>query len=225
MDSHSSQIAGRVIARDKIVSHVWAWAVLLTGLFLFAMSIVLMVKADLGLGPWDIFHVGLSQASGFTLGQVAIVAGLVVLILAYVIGRQRPGPGTIANMLLIGIFIDWTYGYVPTMTYYPFKFVMFLGGMVLMGVASAIYIGAGLGAGPRDSLMLAVHRVTGMSIRLTRTVIEAVCLCHRFSPGRYVRAGYRPVCDWYRSGGPILSQFVQGQKPALIFRRILSRLG
>ena len=173
MDSQSSQVAGRQIARDKIISHLWAWAVLLVGLFLFALSIVFMVKADLGLGPWDIFHVGLSQASGYTLGQVAIAVGLVVLILSYLIGRQRPGPGTIANMLLIGIFIDWTYGYVPTMSNYPLKFVMFLGGMVLMGVASAIYIGAGLGAGPRDSLMLAVHRVTGMSIRLARTVIEA----------------------------------------------------
>jgi len=173
LDTQPSQLAKQSFARGKIASYVWAWTVLLVGLFLFGLSIVFMVKADLGLGPWDVFHVGLSQVSGFTLGQVAIFTGLLVLILAYLMAGERPGPGTIANMLLIGLFIDWTYGYIPTMTHYPLKVIMFVGGMVLMGVASAVYIGAGLGAGPRDSLMLGVHRVTGMSIRMSRTVIEA----------------------------------------------------
>lgn len=150
-----------------------AWLVLIVGLFLFSVSIVLQVKSDFGLGPWDIFHVGVARVSGLSLGEVSIIAGFVVVVLTYVLARVRPGPGTVANMVLIGVFIDWTYDLIPRMSQLPFQALMFASGMVLMGLASAVYIGAGLGAGPRDSLMLGLHHVTGWSVRLTRTVIEA----------------------------------------------------
>lgn len=173
MGSQSETVSKRVLFVNKLFSGIWAWAVLITGLFLFAESIVLMVKAQMGLGPWDIFHIGVVRVSGLPLGQVSIVTGLAIIIVAFVATREKPGAGTIANMVLIGLFVDWTYGYVPAMTEFPLQFAMFVGGMVLMGLASAVYIGAGLGAGPRDSLMLGLSRATGMSIRLTRTIIEA----------------------------------------------------
>ena len=158
---------------ERMRSYGRAWTVLVVGLFLFALSIVLQVKSDLGLGPWDVFHVGAARVSSLSLGQVSIITGLVVIILAYLVARVKPGPGTIANMILIGVFVDWTYGLVPTMTELPFKIAMFVSGLLLMGLATAVYIGAGLGAGPRDSLMLGLHRVTGLSVRVTRTFIEA----------------------------------------------------
>jgi uncharacterized membrane protein YczE len=158
---------------ERIWAQGKAWMVLVVGLFLFAFSIVLQVKSDLGLGPWDVFHVGAARVSGLSLGQVSIITGLVVIMLAYLVARVKPGPGTIANMILIGLFVDWTYGFVPTMTELPWKIGLFVSGLLLMGLATAVYIGAGLGAGPRDSLMLGLHRVTGLSVRVTRTFIEA----------------------------------------------------
>lgn len=183
MSSQSGTVRKRTFLVAKLCPWVWAWIVLIIGLFLFAESIVLMVKAQMGLGPWDLFHIGIVRVSGLPLGQVSIVTGLLIIIVAFLIAREKPGAGTIANMVLIGLFVDWTYGYVPAMTEFPLQFAMFVGGMVLMGLASAIYIGAGLGAGPRDSLMLGLSRVTGMSIRLTRTVIEAAVFIMGFLLG------------------------------------------
>ena len=167
----------------KALPVVRAWVVLTVGLFLFAVSIVLLVKSDLGLGPWDIFHVGFSKVSGLSLGQVSIVTGVVVIGVAYAIARVKPGLGTLANMVLIGVFIDWVNGPTPTMTYLPFKVAMFASGMVLMGLASAVYISAGLGAGPRDSLMLGVHQATGRSIGVARTIVEAAVFVAGFLMG------------------------------------------
>jgi uncharacterized membrane protein YczE len=112
-----------------------------------------------------------------------------VATVAYFLARVIPGLGTAANMVLIGFFIDWIYASVPTMTELPFKLAMFIGGMILMAIATAVYIAAGLGAGPRDSLMLGIHRSTGMSVRAARTIIEAsvftigFLLCGKFGPG------------------------------------------
>lgn len=148
-------------------------AVLVFGLFLFALSIDLQLKADLGLSPWDIFHLGLSNATGLTFGQVSILAGFAVIGITYAIARIKPGLGTVLNMVLIGVFIDLTLAHVPTMTQLPLQLVMFCGGVLLMGLATAIYIGARLGAGPRDTLMLGIHQASGVSVRIARTIVEA----------------------------------------------------
>jgi uncharacterized protein len=184
--------------------YVGQWVILIVGLAIFALSIVLQVRADVGLGPWDIFHVGVAQISSLTLGQVSILTGVVVVGVSYLIARIKPGLATVANMLLIGLFVDLIYDHVPLMTDLPWKVVMFVGGMVLMGVATAVYIGAGLGAGPRDSLMIGVHQATGRSVRVARTMVEAsvfvigFILCGKFGLGTLLFVvGIGPVVQFF----------------------------
>ena len=184
--------------------YVAQWMVLMFGLAIFALSVVLQVRANVGLGPWDIFHVGVAQVSSLTLGQVSILTGVVVIGVSYLIARIKPGPATVANMLFIGLVIDIIYDYVPLMTVLPWKVVMFVGGMVLMGVATAVYIGAGLGAGPRDSLMIGVHQATGRSVRVARTMVEAsvfvigFLLCGKFGLGTLLFVvGIGPIVQFF----------------------------
>jgi uncharacterized membrane protein YczE len=134
-----------------------------------------MIRAELGLGPWDAFHVGLSELTGISVGLVMNAVGLVIVVGALAI-RVRPGPGTIANMILIGIFADLLLPHLPTATGAIFPWIYLLGGIALCGIATGLYIGAGYGAGPRDSLMVGLAERTGWSIRLMRTLIEVSVL-------------------------------------------------
>ncbi len=192
------------LTAESVLKYAGQWVVLTIGLVIFALSIVLQVRADLGLGPWDIFHVGLAQVSSLTLGQISILTGIVVAGVAYVIANVKPGLGTLANVFFIGIFIDMMYESVPSMTEFHWKVAMFVGGMLLMGVATAIYMGAGLGAGPRDSLMLGIHRATGRSVRVARTLIEATVfvmgfiLCGKFGLGTILFVvGIGPIVQFF----------------------------
>jgi len=148
----------------------------MAGLFLYALAIVLMVRADLGLGPWDIFHVGVAGRLGWPLGRVSIVTGLAIIVLSYVAARIKPGAGTVANMICIGTFIDWLMPHMPVFRGWAVQVAVFGLGVLLEGLATRVYIGAGLGAGPRDGLMLGLSRITGRSIRLVRTRIEVTVL-------------------------------------------------
>lgn len=150
-------------------------ALLIGGLFLFALGIVLTLRSGLGLGPWDVLHQGLSLHLPLTFGQAGILAGGLVLLLAVLLG-ERPGPGTIANMIMIGVFIDlilWA-GWVPDLNAEGgvVRLVLDVLGVLTVGVGSALYIKAGLGAGPRDGLMLAVSRLSGRRVGVARTAIE-----------------------------------------------------
>jgi uncharacterized membrane protein YczE len=192
------------LTSGTVLRYVGQWIVLMFGLAIFALSVVLQVRANLGLGPWDIFHVGLAQVSSLTLGQVSILTGVAVVGVSYVIARVKPGLATVANMLFIGLFIDMMYDSVPSMTDFPWKVVMFVSGMVLMGIATAVYIGAGLGAGPRDSLMLGLHRATGRSVRVARTIVEGsvfvigFVLCGKFGLGTILFvAGIGPIVQFF----------------------------
>ena len=147
---------------------------LFAGLVTMGISIAFMVRSELGLAPWDVLHQGLAERTGVPLGTVGILVGIVVLGL-WVPLRQRPGMGTIANALVIGIVIDVTLWAVPAIGEAPVRWLLMPLGVVGLALGSGLYIGAGLGAGPRDGLMTGLA-ARGISLRLVRTGIEAAVL-------------------------------------------------
>lgn len=144
---------------------------LFLGLALYGFSMALMVRAELGLNPWDVFHQGLSQHSGLSLGTIVVIVGALVLFL-WIPLRQKPGIGTISNVFMIGIAADVSLWLIPPAHSLPVGWAMLLGGIFLNGVAGGAYIGAGLGPGPRDGLMTGLVKRTGGSVRVIRTGIE-----------------------------------------------------
>jgi uncharacterized membrane protein YczE len=150
-------------------------AQLYAGLLLYAVSMALQIRAGLGLDPWDVFHQGIADRTGLSFGTVVIITGAVVL-LAWVPLRQRPGIGTVSNVLVIGIGVDVALALIPDASSTGVGLVMLLAAVGFSGVAGGAYIGAGLGPGPRDGLMTGLVRRTGRSVRLVRTTIEVTVL-------------------------------------------------
>jgi uncharacterized membrane protein YczE len=142
------------------------------GFALYGISIALMIKSNLGTGAWAVLDVALSQMIGLTVGRMTMLSGFVVLLIALSL-REKVGWGTLGNMIFIGLWLDFFNPFIPSVdNNLIIQSGMLLLAVLLMGNASAIYIGVDAGAGPRDSLMLALHRVTGISIRVARTSIE-----------------------------------------------------
>ena len=129
-----------------------------------------MVRADLGLGPWDVLHQGVAERTGISIGVVTILTGMVVLLLWIPI-RERPGLGTLLNVLLIGVVVDVTLAVVDTPDAMWQRVALLVVGVYVFGPGSGWYIGAGLGPGPRDGLMTGIAR-RGHSVRVVRTGIE-----------------------------------------------------
>ncbi|MEV2241357.1 hypothetical protein [Micromonospora sp. NPDC049891] len=145
---------------------------LFVGLVLYGFSMALMIRSGLGLNPWDVFHQGLSRLTGLSMGTMVIAVGALVL-LAWIPLRQRPGLGTVANVVVIGVAVDATLALLPPGGPLPLRIVLLVAGIVGNGAATALYLGARLGPGPRDGLMTGlVARHPGRSLRLIRTVIE-----------------------------------------------------
>ena len=138
------------------------------------LGIALMADADLGLGPWDVLHQGLARHTGLSLGVLNIAVGAVVLLL-WVPLRQRPGTGTVLNVLVIGVVVDLALAVLPEPGPLAVRTAAMLAGVVLMGIGSGLYIGAGLGPGPRDGLMTGVA-ARGHSVRSVRTALELTVL-------------------------------------------------
>ena len=150
-------------------------------------GIGLMADADLGLGPWDVLHQGLAHHTGLSLGTVNIAVGAVVLLL-WIPLRQRPGLGTVLNVVVIGLVVDLTLAVLPEPELLAVRAVAMVGGVVLMGVGSGLYIGAGLGPGPRDGLMTGVA-ARGHSVRSVRTALEVSVLVLGWALGGTVGVG------------------------------------
>ena len=149
-------------------------AQLLFGLVLFGLGIGLMLESGLGVPPWDVLHQGLAVRFGLTVGIWSIiVSGLVLL--AWIPLGEKPGWGTVANVIIIGVMIDASTAIIPSAGSTAVAWLMLLAGIGVIGVASGLYIGANFGPGPRDGLMTGLAR-RGYSIRLTRTIIEVVVL-------------------------------------------------
>lgn len=163
-------------------------AQLVLGLWLYGATMALMVESGLGLDPWDVFHEGLTHHLPLTFGQVVILVGAVVLLL-WVPLRQRPGIGTVLNVLLIGVAVDVTLAWLPTPDHLAVQATFLLLGVVGNGLAGALYIGADLGTGPRDGLWTGLVRRTGRSVRLVRTALELTVLLVGFALGGTVGIG------------------------------------
>jgi uncharacterized membrane protein YczE len=154
---------------------LWARLVqLLSGLLLYGTSAALQVRSDLGLGPWDVLHQGLARHTNLAIGTWSILVGAAVLLL-WIPLRQRPGIGTLCNVVLIGLSLNLALGILPVASGLVQRWLYLGGGVVLCGVATGAYIGAGLGPGPRDGLMVGLAK-RGHSLRVVRTSIELTVL-------------------------------------------------
>jgi uncharacterized protein len=177
-----------VLRGGPLLTAVW----LVGGLFLFACGIVCFLQSRLGLPPWDVLHQGIAKHTPLSFGLANVVVGIVVLCVAWSLGA-KPGIGTIANAALIGGFVIALepLGVVHALghTSLPGRIGVLAIGLVLFGVGSALYIGAGVGAGPRDSLMLVGSTRTGARVGVVRVVIESSVLLIGFALGGKVGVG------------------------------------
>ncbi len=145
------------------------------GLVVVGIGFALMVEANLGLGPWEVLHQGISNRIGVPIGTVGIFVGLVVLAAWFPL-RQKLGIGTVLNVTTIGIVIDLTMLAIPDLHSLLIRWPALLGGILLVGIGGGLYIGAGLGPGPRDGLMTGMAGRGWMSIRAARTLLEVTAL-------------------------------------------------
>lgn len=153
----------------------------LAGLTVFGIALALSVEARLGVNPWTVFHGGVANRTPFTIGQMVIVTGLVLLLIFPLI-NEPVGLGTLLNVTVIGVVMDITLNLIPELTSFAGRLAAIGAAPVLIGVGSGLYIGAGLGPGPRDGLMTALER-RGVPVWLARTLIEATALVCGFVLG------------------------------------------
>jgi uncharacterized membrane protein YczE len=164
---HAAAGEAEIWPRERAVARLTQLAF---GLLLYGVSEAMMLAPGVGVDPWDVFHTGLSRITGVAVGTVLIVVGALVLLL-WIPFRQRPGIGTVANVVLIGAVVDLILPAVPAPHTLVLRWALFVSGVVLNAVATGMYIGAGLGPGPRDGLTTALA-TRGRSIRVVRTGIE-----------------------------------------------------
>lgn len=172
---------------------------LLFGLFLYSLGIVVTMNANIGYAPWDVLHVGLAKTIGMSIGTVSIITGIVIGIITVLLG-EKLGLGSLLNMVLIGLFLDILIGFefIPVANHFVFGILMMIIGLYIIALASYFYIGSGFGAGPRDSLMVALTRKTGLPVGVCRGTIELLAV----------------FVGWWLGGmvgiGTIISAFVIG---------------
>lgn len=157
---------------------VWRWTFYLVGLLVAALGITMTIKGyRLGIGPWDVFHVGLYRNFGLTIGSWSIISGLAIVVGTAIALKKLPKIGTWLNMVLLGVFIDIFNWLIPDFETLGAQIIIFILGVVVMGYGMGIYISPNIGAGPRDSLMLVFVEKFGISIKKVRTIIEIVVAC------------------------------------------------
>ncbi|MEU9333375.1 hypothetical protein AB0D49_09450 [Streptomyces sp. NPDC048290] len=161
---------------------------LYAGLALYGASSALLVEAGLGLEPWNVLHQGLAELTGASIGVVSIAVGALVLLL-WIPLRQRPGLGTVSNVVVVGLALDATLALLPAVHALGARIPLMLAGIVLNGAATGLYIAARFGAGPRDGLMTGLHHRTGRSIRLMRTAVEVAVVATGFVLGGTIGVG------------------------------------
>ncbi|HOQ21026.1 MAG: hypothetical protein R2723_09090 [Microbacterium sp.] len=161
---------------------------LLVGLVLYGAGCAIMVRAGIGLDPWTVFAQGISRQTGVGIGWVTNIVGFLVLLL-WIPLRQRPGLGTVANILLVGTSMQATLAVFPAVDGFALQLIAFVAGMVLVAVASGLYIGADFGPGPRDGLMTGLHARFGWPIWAARLGVEASVLLAGWMLGGTVGIG------------------------------------
>lgn len=161
---------------------------LLAGLILFGIGIACMAEADMGLGPWEVFHQGIARQTGLALGTVSILVGIPILLAWFPLG-ERPGVGTVLNILLIGTSTNVALGMIPPVVGQPQQLLLMLAGVVTIAAGSGLYLASDLGPGPRDGLMTGLHFRFGWSIRRARTAVELTVLLLGFLAGGTIGLG------------------------------------
>ena len=179
-------------------------AQLAVGLVLYGVSMAMMLRSGLGLDPWDVFHYGVAQHLPLSFGTVVIVVGVVAL-LAWIPLRQWPGLGTIANVVVIGLATDASLAVLDRPDPLAARAALLVGGIVLNGLAGALYIGSQFGPGPRDGLMTGLVHRTGRSVRLVRTSLELTVLGIGWALGGVVGLG---TVLYAVSIGPVIQFFL-----------------
>lgn len=166
------------------------WSFFSTGLMILGLGIAMTMQVkDFGIGPWDVFHYGLFLQFGLTVGTWSIIAGLVIVLLHSILEKQTPQLGTILNMVLIGIFIDFFNWLLPEPDLLVNKLLVFGLGTLVLAIGIGVYVAPGLGAGPRDSMMLLITKVTGWKVSTVRNGIEVTVAIFGFLLGGPVGLG------------------------------------
>lgn len=161
---------------------------LVFGLFIYGVGLAMMVKAQIGIAPWDVLAQGISRQTSLSFGQATVlVSGLVLLI--WIPLRVKPGLGTVMNALLVGISADVAMPFIPVFTNYGLQLLLFVSGMVLISFATGLYISCGMGKGPRDGLNIGLTQKTKQPFWLIRTGVEIVVVSIGFILGGQVREG------------------------------------
>lgn len=163
---------------------------LFLGFFVCAIGIVMTINAHLGLAPWDVLHQGVSSIIGISIGRANIVLGFIIISLNAIFG-ENIGWGTVLNMIFIGLFIDFLMfnNIIPIFTSVVPSFIMMLLGMLVLGYGCVLYMGVGLGTGPRDGLMVALTKRTGKSVRLVKNSVEILAITVGYFLGGSVGMG------------------------------------
>ena len=164
------------------------WAQFLVGMLGLSLSISLMIRSGLGLGPWDAFHLGLHNVTGITIGTASILGGFVIIVALAVMG-ERPRAATIVNMFAVGMFLDLVLPFVPAARGFPAALSYALASIALAGLSTGLYIAAGLGNGARDGLALTLSSRSGHPVRRIRTAVELVVLALGWMMGGTVGLG------------------------------------
>ncbi|MEV5439619.1 hypothetical protein AB0K80_26955 [Streptomyces sp. NPDC052682] len=186
MHQATTTTGGHLVSKQRLL--VRRLLQLYAGLALYGVSSALLVRSGLGLEPWNVLHQGLSERTGLSMGLVLTLVGAAVLLL-WIPLRQRPGLGTVSNVLVIGAAMDATLALVPDAHALGVGIPLMTAGIVLNGAATGLYIAARFGSGPRDGLMTGLHQRTGLSIRLVRTAIEVTVVATGFALGGTVGVG------------------------------------
>ncbi|MCT4701730.1 hypothetical protein MUA02_07535 [Enterobacteriaceae bacterium H20N1] len=145
------------------------------GLVLYGVSTAMFVRADLGADPWNVFHLGVARIFSLNIGLVMILVGALVLLL-WIPLRQRPGLGTVSNVIVLGLAADAALAIMPPLESLAARSILLVCAVMVNAIATGMYIGAGFGSGPRDGLMTGINARTGWSVRSVRTAIELTVL-------------------------------------------------
>ena len=178
---------------------------LYVGLILYGISLAMMLRSNIGLPPWDVLAQGLARWIPVSFGTITILVGALVLLLWLPL-RQRPGLGTLSNVIMVGLAVDFGLWLIPEQSGWPLRITLLISGILLNGVAGATYTGSQFGPGPRDGLMTGLSHRTGRSLRLVRSGIEITVLIIGFLLGGTVGVG---TVAYALAIGPLVQFFLR----------------
>ncbi|UCZ54376.1 YitT family protein [Bacillus shivajii] len=173
---------------------MYRWSIYFIGLIIMSFGIALTIRGDLGSAPWDVLHIGLTNQFGLTVGSWTIIMGFLLLVLSTLLTKEWPKLGAYLNMVFVGVFVDIFLFFLQTPSTLLFQVIMLVLGITIMGFGIGVYISPRCGAGPRDSLMLAVSKKTGMSVANVRIAMEMVVLVVGWQLGGPVFIGTLLFC-------------------------------